>query len=108
MVRTAARTGYFLRDGEPEGGGLPGLAGGGLISHSLSYHPQPGSREGWGMAARLSGQSRFPDKLIVTKQVQDQARNISQQVKVWIRSKDRSQGQPFSRQVHRGEAGLRS
>ncbi|XP_009583600.1 PREDICTED: collagen alpha-1(XXII) chain-like, partial [Fulmarus glacialis] len=54
------------------------------------------------MAAGLNKQSKFPDKLIVMKQVQDQARNMSQEVKVWIRSKGSSQGQPFSRQGHRG------
>ncbi|XP_010124536.1 PREDICTED: collagen alpha-1(XXII) chain-like, partial [Chlamydotis macqueenii] len=54
------------------------------------------------MAARLNRQSRFPDKLIAMKQVQDQARNTSQQVNSWIRTKDSSQGQPFSREVHRG------
>lgn len=72
LVRSAARTDYFLRDGQPGAGGLPGLAGQGLTSHSLSYHLRSGS----GMAARLNGRSKFPDKLIVMKQVQDQAKNI--------------------------------
>lgn len=41
-------------------------------------------------------------KLILMKQVQDQARNMSQQVRVQIKSKDSIQGQPLSGQIHRG------
>jgi len=61
-------------------------------SRTVSHQPEPVSpppaREQGKMedGSQAQWQSKFLDELIVMQQVQDQAGNMSQQVKVWIRS----------------------